>query len=128
MILILTQAKTTSVKHPYMSKEDRLEAGRARLRIAKEVSNVLPTVIFCAANLIMLMLSAYTGLFTSVDDHLPHGHSGWSASNQPLNFSKRGSPISITFLHLSSLLHDHQSNTRPSDESDNQPVPPSASP
>jgi hypothetical protein len=29
-----------------MSKEDRLEAGRARLRIAKEVSDVLLTVAF----------------------------------------------------------------------------------
>jgi hypothetical protein len=43
---ILTQAKTTSVNHPYVSKEDRLEAGRARLRAAREVSDVPPTVIF----------------------------------------------------------------------------------
>jgi hypothetical protein len=33
---ILSWAKTTSVEHPYMSKEGRLEAGRTRLRIAKE--------------------------------------------------------------------------------------------
>lgn len=37
---ILTQAKTTSVNHSYVSKEARLEAGRARLRTAKEVSDV----------------------------------------------------------------------------------------
>jgi len=126
-IWILTQAKTTSVKHPYMSKEDRLEAGRARLRIAKEVSDVSPTSIF-EANLTMLILSAHTGLFASVD-HLPHGRSGWSASDQPLHFSKWRSPIPITFQHLlSSLLHDHRSNIHPSDESDHHPATPSASP
>jgi hypothetical protein len=31
---ILLWAKTTSINHPYVSREDRLEAGRARLRIA----------------------------------------------------------------------------------------------
>lgn len=36
---ILSQAKTTSVNHPYVSKENRLEAGRARLRAAREVSS-----------------------------------------------------------------------------------------
>ena len=40
------QAKTTSVKHPYVSKANRLEAGRAQLRIAKEVSQVSPNVQF----------------------------------------------------------------------------------
>jgi hypothetical protein len=42
---ILSQAKTTSVNHPYMSKEDRLEAGRARLRAAREVSDVPLSVV-----------------------------------------------------------------------------------
>jgi hypothetical protein len=67
---IFSKAKTTSVKHPYMSKEDRLEAGRARLRIAKEVSDVSPAVV-SEVNLIMLILSAHTGLFASVIDLQP---------------------------------------------------------
>jgi hypothetical protein len=42
---ILTQANTTSINHPYMSKEACLEAGRVRLRIAaaaRHVSDVPP--------------------------------------------------------------------------------------
>jgi hypothetical protein len=85
--LILTQAKTTSVNHSYISKEDRLEAGRARLRkaaAAKEVSDESPRQSFLEINLIMLiLLAAHTGPFI----HLPHGCSGRSASNQPLNYS-----------------------------------------
>jgi hypothetical protein len=53
---ILKQAKTTSVNHPYMSKEARLEAGRARLRIAAaarlgHVSDDVPLTVVFEANL-----------------------------------------------------------------------------
>jgi hypothetical protein len=127
LCLIFTQAKTTSIEHPYMSKEDRLEAGRARLRIAKEVSDdfLAQAVVYDSeANLIMLILSAHTGLFPPIA-HLPHGCSGWSTSDQPLNYSKWRSPIATASRHLSGILRDHRSNTHPFP--DHQPTTPSAS-